>query len=393
MLVQKPIFCDIPLESIYDHDVGKTILSCIQCGMCAGSCPQGINPRKIVYLLNNGFPESILSSPDILKCVTCYQCSSKCPREIKLTEVLLPLVKESVLEDLEDVPEELQKTFENANRYGNPLGESPRKRSDWVNNSTTPIKILSEHPEPVDVLWWVESYNSYHPRNITTTLATAKILNALKVNFGIIGNDEWWAADCVRLAGEKGLFEENAEKNITTLKKYSYNSIVCSDPHSFDALKHQYPCYGLTKQVNNIIPFLYSKIKQIKPLLRTEINAKVTYHDPCVLGRHNGYFEEPRELLNAIPGINLVEMAHNRKNSLCCGGGGGGMWLDTYYKQKGLERLSDRRVKEAIATGAEILAVACPYEISRFEDSIKLLGVEDKLVVKDIIDLLAEAMG
>jgi Fe-S oxidoreductase len=118
----------------------------------------------------------------------------------------------------------------------------------------------------------------------------------------------------------------------------------------------------------------------------------VTYHDSCCLGRHNGFYEEPRALLKAIPGVRLVEMVHNRVNSICCGGGGGGMWLDTYYKAKGYERLSERRVKEAIATGADVLAVSCPYEISRFEDALKVLGYDQKMVVRDVVELLAEAM-
>ncbi|MFN4182873.1 MAG: heterodisulfide reductase-related iron-sulfur binding cluster, partial [bacterium] len=111
------------------------------------------------------------------------------------------------------------------------------------------------------------------------------------------------------------------------------------------------------------------------------------------LGRHNGFYDEPRALLAAIPGVKLVEMPHNRLNSICCGGGGGGMWLDTYYKSKGMGRLSDRRIQEAIATGADVLAVSCPYEISRFEDALKLAGYENKMMVKDVVELLAESLG
>jgi Fe-S oxidoreductase len=124
-----------------------------------------------------------------------------------------------------------------------------------------------------------------------------------------------------------------------------------------------------------------------------KLNYIVTYHDSCCLGRHNGALEEPRNLLQAIPGIKLVEMYHNRINSLCCGGGGGGMWLDTYYKSKGMERLSERRIREAIATGADVLAVSCPYEISRFEDALKVMGHENKIAVRDVVELLAESLG
>ena len=128
-------------------------------------------------------------------------------------------------------------------------------------------------------------------------------------------------------------------------------------------------------------------------MLTNSLDYKVTYHDSCCLGRHNGLYDQPRELLEAISGVSLVEMEHNRENSICCGGGGGGMWLDTYFKQQDIERLSDRRLKEVIATGADVLAVACPYEVSRFEDAVKLAGYDDRIIVRDITELLVEAMG
>ena len=139
-------------------------------------------------------------------------------------------------------------------------------------------------------------------------------------------------------------------------------------------------------------PYFARHLDQLKPLLTRKLDYTVTYHDSCCLGRHNGYYDEPRALLQAIPGVKLVEMPHNRINSICCGGGGGGMWLDTYYKAKGYERLSDRRVKEANTTGADVLAISCPYEVSRFEDSLKVLGHEDKMRVRDVVELVAEAM-
>ena len=118
----------------------------------------------------------------------------------------------------------------------------------------------------------------------------------------------------------------------------------------------------------------------------------MTYHDSCCLGRQNEFYEAPRQLLQAIPGVKLVEMVHNRVNAICCGGGGGGMWLDTYFKAKGYERLSERRVKEAVATGADVLAVSCPYEVSRFEDALKVMGYDKRIIVRDVTELLAEAM-
>ncbi|MCS7314849.1 MAG: (Fe-S)-binding protein, partial [Bryobacteraceae bacterium] len=154
-----------------------------------------------------------------------------------------------------------------------------------------------------------------------------------------------------------------------------------------------YPERGFRYPVEQTTPFLARHLERLRPLLRRRVPYVVTYHDTCCLGRHNGFYEQPRALLRAIPGIRLVEMTHNRVNTLCCGGGGGGMWLDTYYKAKGYERLSERRVREAVATGAEVLAVSCPYELSRFEDALKVLGYDRRMLVRDITELLAESMG
>ena len=149
---------------------------------------------------------------------------------------------------------------------------------------------------------------------------------------------------------------------------------------------------GFHWELEHTTPFLARRLDRLKPLLTRKLNYTVTYHDSCCLGRQNEFYDPPRLLLHALPGVKLVEMVHNRVNSICCGGGGGGMWLDTYYKAKGYERLSERRVKEAVATGADVLAVSCPYEVSRFEDALKVLGHDKRVMVRDVTELLAEAM-
>jgi Fe-S oxidoreductase len=183
-----------------------------------------------------------------------------------------------------------------------------------------------------------------------------------------------------------------AEKNGRAFGKYEFNEIITTDPHAYNALKNEYPALGISYPVQHHTQFLAQRLDQLKPLLKQEVKATVAYHDPCYLGRANGVYDEPRALLEAIPGLNLVEMSHNRQTSLCCGGGGGGMWLDGFQWEKAQVRLSEWRVREAIAAGADILAVACPYEAPRFEDAAKTVQGAGKLVVKDIVELLAEAM-
>jgi len=381
---------EITLDGLLETAAGRALLSCIQCGTCAGTCPYGDvmrhTPRRLIGLLREGFIEEALASDDLLSCVTCYDCWAKCPRGLRLTDVLLPLVKEQVLLRLPQMPAELQDALSNTLRYGNPMGESPRKRAAWVESAGVPVPLLRDLGRPVDVLWVVECYASYYPRGQDNARATARVLNALGVDFAILGAEEKCAGECARLVGEKGLFDTLREQNLATFGKYEFGSLLTSDPHAFDAFAYVYPMLGFDRPVEHTTPFVAARLDALRPRLTRELGYRVTYHDSCVL-------DEPRQILEALPGVTLVEMTHNRDNTICCGGGGGGMWLDTFYKAKDHERLSDRRVEEALATGADVLAVSCPYEVPRFEDSLKVLGGAERMVVRDVMELVAEALA
>jgi len=350
-------------------------------------------PRRIIGMLRARQLETVFTSDSLLNCVACYACLAKCPRNINLTGVLLPLVKEQALLHRKEFPAELQKALENKLRYGNPMGESPRKRAAWLKEAGVPVRILSQDAAPVDVLWFVECYNSYHPRGQAISRATARIFHALGVDFAILGTEEKCAGECGRLTWEPGLFDSLMEYNMGVFGKYHFQRIVTSSPHAYDAFRIRYPIAGFSYRLDHTTPFLAQHLDRLRPMLTRKLSYTVTYHDTCCLGRHNHFYEEPRALLRAIPGVKLVEMTHNRVNGICCGGGGGGMWLDTYYKAKGYQRLSERRAQEAAATGADVLAISCDYEYSRFEDALKVLGYDKKMVVKDVVELLAEAMG
>jgi Fe-S oxidoreductase len=389
-------FSDLTLDTLHEIPEGRQVLSCIQCGTCAGTCPYGeymkFPPRKIIAMLRSGLIEEVFESESLLNCVACYSCMAKCPRDIRLTEVLLPLIKEEMFAVLPETPAELQNALQNTLRYGNPQGISPKKRTDWMKGLDIPIRILHEDPRPVDVLWFVECYTSYHPRGQDNSRAVAKLLYALGVDFGILGNEERCAGECARLVGEKGLFDTLRERNMGMFAKYKFNMLVTGGAHAYDAFKFIYPDYGFKYPLEHTTTFFAKELDHLKPLLTKKLDYLVTYHDACCLGRHNNFYVEPRAILNAIPGIRFVEMDHHGVNSLCCGGGGGGMWLDTYYKAKGMIRLPDRRIEEALATGADVLAISCPYEVSRFEDSLKVMGADEKLIVRDVVELLAESL-
>jgi len=398
LAVVEPDVCErnTTLETLLGTPEGRRILTCIQCGICCGTCPYGEHmqypPRRIINMLRRGLIEEVFQTDSMLLCVACYSCMAKCPRGIRLSDVLLPLVKEQTLIHTPEMPAELQRSLQNTLRYGNPMGESSRKRAAWANTSPVPVPIMAEVKRPVDVLWFVECYTSYYGRGQDNSRAVAKLFHALGVDFAILGNEEKCAGDCGQLTWESGLFETLTDFNMEIFKKYRFNRLVTGDTHAYNAFRIRYPMYGFNYNLEHTTPFFARHLDQLKPKLKKRLDLTVTYHDACCLGRRAGYYEEGRELLQAIPGVKTVEMVHNRVNAICCGGGGGGMWLDTYFKQKGLERLSERRIREAIETGADVLAVSCPYEIYRFEDALKVVPHDKPMVVRDVVELLAEAL-
>ncbi len=382
-------------NSLFELPDGERFKHCIQCASCSGVCPYGylmaFPPGKMIAYLRAELFDRVINTDTVWMCVSCYACTEICPQKIPVTPGLMTRTKEELLL-AGNVPNELQDALMNSQRYGNPLGESPRKRALWAKGIDPEIPILREAKRPVDVLWFVGDYPSYHPRVQVTTKAFAGILNVLGVDFGILGPEENSDGDSQRLAGERGLFEILAEKNGQAFSKYQFNQIVTTDPHAFNAIKNEYPALGISYPVQHYTEFLAERLEDLKPLLKENGHLRVTYHDPCYLGRVNQIYEEPRKLLEAIPGVELVEMAHNHTTSLCCGGGGGGMWLDGFQWEKAHTRTSEWRVREAISASAGVLAVACPYEAPRFEDAAKTIRDASGLVVKDIVELLADAM-
>jgi len=377
---------------------GGSLRNCYQCGKCVPVCPVqhvgSYGPRKLHVKVLRG--NRLVDDPDLWLCTTCGNCYRVCPKEVNPIDFMPAIREQAVLEG--KVPDELARAFESLQRQGNPLGESARRRAEWVAEAGVPVPLMGELGRRVDVLWWVSDYTAYHPRGKDAARAMARVLTALGVDFAVLGNEERSDGDSARLAGESGLFEMLAEQNIRTLAKYEFARIVVMDPHAYNALRNHYPRLGGSWEVLHYTQFLAPLVERLT--FRSRVDLTVTYHDPCYLGRHNGEYEAPRRLLEAIPGIRLVEMPHTRANGYCCGGGGGGMWLDGFVADHLSERLSERRVREAVETvatlsqdGRGVLSVACPYEPSRFEDAVKSTGHDGRLIVRDIIELIDQAMG
>ena len=385
------------VTSLYEVPNSERIRACLQCGSCSGICPYGyamdFPPHSIIAALRADDMTQLTASETAWLCVSCFACSHVCPAQIPIANGLMKTLKRELLLQGK-IPVELRTALANSRRYGNTFGLSPRKRAEWAKDMTPPVPIMAQLREPVEVLWYVGDHGSYHPRVQEVSRAMARILQALDIKFGILGPEENSDAVGQCLAEEGGLFEILALKNARALDKYEFDQIVTTDAHSYNTMKNEYPTIGLSYSVKHYTQFLSEMLEKLKPLLTHEQKYRVTYHDPCCITRanHNNLYDEPRQLLNAIPGLELVEMPHNREKTICCGGGGGGMWLDGFSWEKTHTRTSEWRIAEAVGVSAQILAVSCTYETPRFEDAVKSTGHEDELIVKDIAELLADAI-
>ena len=240
----------------------------------------------------------------------------------------------------------------------------------------------------MDFLYFPGCYLCYDPRLVKVARATADILNLAGTNFGILGSKENCCGESIRKTGDEELFKHLARENIKTFIENGVKKILVSSPHCYHTFKNEYPEFMVNFEVVHISQYLFELICGGKLTLTKEYRKKVTYHDPCYLGRHNGIYDEPREALKKIPGIEMIEMADSREDSLCCGGGGGRIWMETPKE----ERFSDLRVKQAIAAGAEVLVTSCPYCITNFEDSRLNLKESEVLEIKDITEIIGEVI-
>jgi len=247
---------------------------------------------------------------------------------------------------------------------------------------------IREFTEGTEVLYFPCCYPSYDSRTRRMAIATTNILNKAGVDFGILGAKENCCGESIRKTGDEKLFRHLARENIKTFVDNGVKKILVSSPHCYHTFKNEYPEFRVNFEVMHVSQYLFQLLNEGRLELTKEYSKKVTYHDPCYLGRHNGVYDEPREVLKKVPGLELTEMIDSRQDSLCCGGGGGGIWMDI---PKG-ERFSDLRLEQAIGTGAEVLVTACPYCITMFEDSRLTRENPDVIEVRDITEVIQEVI-
>ena len=365
---------------------GDPFKLCYQCGKCDSFCPwnrvTNFSMRRLIREATFGLSE--IEGDEIWRCTTCGRCTQWCPRGVDQTEVA-KVLRQIATEYHVFAPraQPISAVGANLAALGNPLGEKREKRADWAEGLS--IKTFTRGTK---ILYFPGCYLCYDPRMKKVARATATILNAAGVDFGILGPQENCCGESIRKAGDEELFIRLATENIKTFIENGVKKIVVNSPHCYHTFKNEYPEFMVNFEVVHISQFLLELLSEGKLKFGKEYNRKVTYHDPCYLGRHNGILDEPREVLKHIPGLELVEMPESRENSLCCGGGGGGIWMET---PKG-ERLADLRLEQAIGVGAEILATCCPYCILNFEDSRLTLEDAESLEVKDITEIVQEVI-
>lgn len=365
---------------------GDAFKRCFQCGLCDVVCPwnrvRTFSMRKIVRQATFGLTD--IESEDIWLCTTCGRCPQQCPRDVKQIESGIALRR--IATEYGVFPKSVTpvRTIRGSLvGEGNTLSEERAKRGDWAKNHS--VKTFTEGME---ILYFPGCYPSYDPRLKKVAVATANILNLAGVDFGILGAKENCCGESIRKTGDEEVFKRLARENIKTFIDNGVKRILVSSPHCYHTFKNEYPEFMVDFEVVHITQYLFELIREGRLEIKNEYGRKITYHDPCYLGRHNGIYDEPREVLKKVPGLVLNEMSDCRVDSLCCGGGGGRVWMET---QKG-ERFSDLRIQQAMDVGAEVLVTACPYCITMFEDSRITMEADEKIGIKDITEIIQEAI-
>jgi len=362
---------------------GKDLDKCMQCGTCTGVCPWNLvkyfSPRGIIRLAQFGLEG--FEGEDLWTCVTCNNCVINCPRGLEIIDIIRSM--RVMMNETGSVPASLKAPLGSTASRGNPWSGDAEDRMKWAEGLGT-----KEFSPGMDYLYFTCCTQAYDARNQKAGRALVRVLQSAGVDFGLLGKKENCCGDAIRKMGGEELFMKLAENNISALEEKGVKNIITASPHCLNTFTKEYPELGGRYQVLHYTQFLNDLVKKGLLKLPGRVEKRVTYHDPCYLGRHNNIYEPPRELLRAIPGIELVEMERNRENSLCCGGGGGGLWNEVPAE----ERFSVLRVQEAAETGAEIIAAACPYCISMLEDALKTVGKEEEIKVMDISEIVLSSL-
>ncbi len=390
--------------------------ACVQCNRCQDVCPANFYGRPLSpsalevnkrYLLKDatfgGHPEllqallveKVISPEAVWSCTTCYACVRICPVGNEPMADIVDIRRRMILDGFE-LDSGVQSALQSLATNGNWMGKGRRLRGRWAKEMEFPIKNAAE--ESVEYLWFVGDTASFDERVLPNTRRVARLFHQAGLDFGILYQQESNAGNDVRRVGEEGLFEQLVEQNLAAFGRAQFQRIVTTDPHSFNTLRNEYPQYGGKFEVEHYTMVLLRLLEEGRLTVKQRLtHYLVTYHDPCYLGRYNGVFAAPRKLLERL-GVEFHEMPRNCENSFCCGAGGGQIWMG---KVPPGERPAENRIREALATlqpyagngKKQLFIVACPKDMIMYSDAVKTTGSEGKIEVRDIVQLVAEAVG
>ena len=404
--------------------------ACTRCGRCHDNCPaqlsdKPLDPKKVIQDLKSNWLEKapallkvkakastqpkeevtdsaspptepaaeekpmiggVIQQDEIWNCTTCFACQEVCPVSIEPMTKLIEMRRNLVLEQA-SIPETGESALRSIEDRGHPWRGTLQTRTGWCEG--TGLKQLADDAN-VDILYWVGCTSALEDRSLKVAQATAKLLKEAGVNFGILGIEESCCGDPARRLGNEYLYQMQAQNNIEVLNNYKVKKIVTGCPHCYNTLKYEYPQFGGNYEIVHHSDFLFQLLKEGKLKINKPLSGLVTYHDSCYLGRYNNIYDSPRAVLGKMPGVELVEMKRNRERGFCCGAGGGHLWLE---EQKKGERINVMRTDQAMATGAKLIATACPYCLQMFEDGLRTREAAESHKAKDIAEILAEGMG
>jgi len=377
-----------PLSEVRDivkEEGGEIAKLCYQCGLCSAVCPWNLVRSFIVRRLMHQTQLGLVDfeGEDMWLCATCGACVERCPRSVEVIDVMRALRRVTTEVGAGKVPDSLRIAIKNIAAVGNPLGEPQEKRADWAKDLD-----VKTYTKGTEILYFPGCMPAYDPKVQGVARATVNILKKAGVDFGMLGTEVNCCGESARKAGNESLFQSLSQNNINAFLEAGVQKVITTSPHCYDTFKKEYPELGGNFEVMHFVQFLAELLREGRLKLTKELNKRVAYHDPCYLGRHNDIYDEPREVLQSIPGLELVELPNSHEESLCCGGGGGRIWMES---KKG-ERLSDVRLDQALEVGADILAIACPYCMINLEDSVLSSNKEDVMEIRDIAELVQEAI-
>jgi Fe-S oxidoreductase len=394
--------------------------SCTECGRCSSHCPATLSgkelaPRQLLLNLRDYLYEhedAVLSAPaadgngssggeavtvgdnivgerlihdDVLwACTTCRACEEACPVLIEYVDKIVDMRRHLVQEESR-FPAELTRTFKAMETQGNPWGVDATTRADWAAGLDVPL--LSENPG-AEYLYFVGCAGSFDDRAKRTSQSLVRILKAARVDFAILGPEEPCNGETARRIGNEYLFQTMAQMAVEVLDGYKVRKVITNCPHCFNTFKNDYPQFGGHYEVVHATELVEQLIGDGKLSFELGQDRAITFHDSCYLGRYNGVFEAPRNVLGMIPGVRLREMQRSRRFGMCCGAGGGRMWME----EEPTQRVNVRRVEQALETNPDAVAVACPFCMTMIDDGLKSKGLEDKVPALDVMEIVANAI-